>query len=312
MKGRLVMGIGNRARSGLWCSVVSASLILLGLGGSPSARCDDQNVAVEEDLFPDEKPADGAADDARNRANQFEMALEQYDQWVFGGGRLDQSARERLQDMLDVRCQAVRQVANLTDAQVQKLQLAGKADIQRFLRRYDAGRAKFEVVRRDRAEFNNIWQDIQPLQQQINAGLFESDSVFQKVLARIIDSQQSDTLSKDAAARRKFGYEARVERAIAQWDKLTPLTRIQRDGLMKLLLATPPPKRFGEHDTYYILWRLSEVPEKQIRPLLEPTQWKFIRQQREQGTMMKQFLEQQQVVPDDDAEAGDAPAAEVR
>lgn len=265
-----------------------------------------KDVPADDDLFPDEP-----APQEQVQQGRFEIGPEQFDQWVFGGqfGNGERRSGEaKLSDLLEARCQSVQRVVHLSDSQVMKLKLAGHGDIHRFMQKVEVVRVKFDQVRHDQQRFNEIWQDIQPLQEQMNAGLFDGKSLFQKVLGAILDEQQANTLNQDEFERRKFGYEACIGRMIVQLEKSVPLTSRQREILIESLRDTPPPARFGPNDQYYVLWRLSEVPEEKLRPTFTALQWNLIQRQRQQGAQMKGFLEQSQFMP----AAQEVPAADAQ
>ena len=251
---------------------------------------------LEENLFPDEKierPAE--------QGPQFEVRLEQIDQWVFGNvvgrGQSGTSGIDRLNVLLSARCEGIASVVSLSEDQVRKLRLAGRGDIHRFMEKVDAVHVKFEAVRNDQEKMNQMWQEVQPLQQQFQAGLFGAGSLFNKVLSEILDEQQLYNVRTDEQKRQRFGYQARIWRALAQLERSTPLTKEQRDKLLDLLLATPPPLRFGQHDHYYVLWQLSKIPEEKIRPHFDETQWKAILLHRKQGDRMAGFLRSNKMIP---------------
>lgn len=253
---------------------------------------------LEENLFPDEK-----VERPPDRANRFVVGPEQIDACIFGNVvRRDQSGisgSDRLESLLSARCESIASVVSLSQDQVSKLRLAGHGDIHRFMEKVDEVRIKFDAVRNDQEKMNQMWQEVQPLQQQVQAGLFGTGSLFNKVLSEILDDQQLYDVRTDEEKRLRFGYQARIWRAVAQLERSTPLTKEQRDKLLELLLATPPPLRFGQQDHYYVLWQLSKIPEEKIKPLFDEAQWKIILLHRQQGDRMAGFLKSNKMVPAD-------------
>lgn len=74
------------------------------------------------------------------------------------------------------------------------------------------------------------------------------------------------------------------------------LTDTQRQELEKLLLATPPPKKFGSNDFYYAMWQATKLPEEKLQSLLDSRQMRIFRQISERMKGYKVMLEQQGVM----------------
>ena len=251
---------------------------------------------LEENLFPDEK-----IEQPVEQGDRFEVGREQINQWVFGNveGRRQSGTNgiDRLNVLLSVRCESIASVVSLSEDQVSKLRLAGRGDIHRFVEKLDAVHLKFDSVRNDQEKMNQMWQEVQPLQKQFQAGLFGAGSLFNKVLSEILDEQRLYNVRTDEQKRQRFGYQARIWRALTHLERSTPLTKEQRDKLLELLLETPPPLQFGQHDHYYVLWQLSKIPEEKLRPLFDESQWKAILLQRQQGSRMDAFLRRHKMIP---------------
>ena len=199
---------------------------------------------LEENLFPDEK-----IEQPVEQGDRFEVGREQINQWVFGNveGRRQSGTNgiDRLNVLLSVRCESIASVVSLSEDQVSKLRLAGRGDIHRFMEKLDAVHLKFDSVRNDQEKMNQMWQEVQPLQKQFQAGLFGAGSLFNKVLSEILDEQQLYNVRTDEQKRQRFGYQARIWRALTHLERSTPLTKEQRDKLLELLLETPPHSSSG-------------------------------------------------------------------
>ena len=63
--------------------------------------------------------------------------------------------------------------------------VAARGDVVQFFEKVEVVRKKFLLVRKDQQKFNEIWQDISPLQMQFQAGLFGEDSFYNKTLRKI-------------------------------------------------------------------------------------------------------------------------------
>ena len=86
------------------------------------------------------------------------------DQWVFQRDRDAAGARKRLDAQLALQVEAIDRACALTDAQKQKLRLAGRGDIRRFFDRYEAVKQRFQLMRPDAQKLDELQPDIRPLQ----------------------------------------------------------------------------------------------------------------------------------------------------
>jgi hypothetical protein len=254
-------------------TVLACSLIA---GSSVNAQSDD-----------DDTPA------APAQVMHFEIQENQFEQWVFQNWQSTQMARTQLEKLLGLQIDDVDRAGKLTETQRKKVQLAGGGDIKRFFEQVEVVRNKFLLVRKDQQRFNEIWQDIQPLQMTINTGLFEDGSLFHKTLRKTLTAEQSARYDQNQRDRRAFRYQAKVALAVAMLENAMPLRDEQRQQFIRLLMEeTKPPRKSGQHDYYVIMWQASRLPEDKLKPLFDAAQWKVLSQQFTQMRGMEQFLKQ--------------------
>ena len=245
----------------------------------------------------------GAAADAQNddddapaapaNVMHFEVQENQFEQWVFQNWQSAQAARTQLEKMLGLQIDDVDRAGQLTEAQRKKIQLAGGGDIKRFFEQVEVVRKKFLLVRKDQQKFNEIWQDIQPLQMTINTGLFDDGSLFSKSLRKTLTADQAVRYEQNQRDRRAFRYRAKVDLAVAMLENAMPLRDEQRLQFTRLLMEeTKPPRKSGQYDYYVIMWQASRLPEGKLKPLFDNAQWKVLSQQFTQMRGMEQFLKQ--------------------
>ncbi len=226
-------------------------------------------------------------------AQAFEMPENQFDQWVFQNLQTATAARSKLEKMLTLQSEDVHRACELTEAQARKLQLAGRGDIKRFFEKVEVVRQKFLLVRKDQQRFNDIWQDIQPLQTVFADGLFSDGSIFRKTLKNTLDERQYEHYAKLQRERNLFRYRAKVELVVAMLENAVPMRDEQRQKLITFIIdETPTPHRFGQWDYYLVMWNLSKIPETKLKPLFDATQWKALAPQLAQGRGMEQWLKQ--------------------
>lgn len=227
----------------------------------------------------------------------FEIAESNFDQWIFGSQNAQQGM-QRVESQLTLQVAAVDKACGLTDAQLAKLRLAGQGDVKRFLDDVAVARKKFMRVRRNRNAFNKIWQEIQPLQIRINAGLFGESSFFRKVVSRTLTDAQSSTYEQTLWERSQFRYTAKLQLVVAMMERNMPLRAEQRERFIELLKTeTKPPKAFGQYDYYVILYQLTRVPDEKLKPIFDAAQWKVLKQYTAQARAMEAWLKQQKILP---------------
>ena len=259
-----LLAVRPRLRFGLVCAFAFVVLVAV-FGAETVVRAQDEE--------------DEAAAAMQVQAN-FEVGEENFDQWVFGNQRNAAGGRKRLETQLKLQSDEVERACKLTEAQKKKLQLAGRGDIKRFYDRVEEVRKKFLLVRKDQQKFQEIWQDIQPLQMTLNSGLFDDQSFFHKTLRRTLNAEQAEHYELAEHQRRTFRYRAKVELVVATLENGLPLRDEQRRKLIQLILdETKPPRKFGQYDYYMVMLQVSKLPENKLKPLFDNAQWKVLNQQ---------------------------------
>lgn len=249
------------------------------LGGSSTAMAQDE----------DDEPAAVQQLQVQN----FEMPENQFDSWVFQNLPSVAAARKKLDQMLTLQLDDVDRACQLTEPQRKKLQLAGRGDMLQFFEQIEVVRKKFLLVRKDQQKFNEIWQDISPLQMKFQAGLFGQDSFYHKTLRNMLKGEQLSKYSQIDGERRKFQYRAKVELVVAMLENALPLRDEQRQKLITLVVdETKPPRSFGQQDYYIVMWNISKIPEKTLKPLFSAAEWKVLNQQFAQVRGLEQWLKQ--------------------
>lgn len=248
---------------------------------------------------------------------EFNIDESNFDQWVFQGNGNAAAGKERLKARLNLQVAEIDRLCGLTSEQKEKLLLAARGDSKKFFDQVEEIRKKFLAVKNDQHAFNNIWQDIQPLQRQISIGLHGETSLFYKSLQRTLTSEQMRRYRDVQDDRRKYRYRASIEVVLTNLENSVPLKHSQHEALVKLILEeTPTPIAFGQYDQYLIMHHLSKL-EAKVRPLLDDRQWKLMSTNFDQARGMEQFLIQQGLLPKEELRAGnrlaeDAPADAAR
>ena len=149
-------------------------------------------------------------------------------------------ARTRFDSALALRIDDLERACGVTEAQKKKLKLAGRGDIKRIFDRVEELKRKFLQNQND--PNNNIWQAIQPLQVEVNAGLFGEGSIFQKTIKQTLNGDQVSRYDSLVLERKLSRYRSTVEWFVVHLDKALGLSDDQRRRFTELILSeTEPP-----------------------------------------------------------------------
>jgi len=216
---------------------------------------------------------------------------QQFEQWVFQGAGNAQGARERFDRRVALKLAALGRKHSLTDEQRKKLKLAARGDIKRLFDEVEVLRQKFHAAKGDGNNIGVLWQQIQPIQQKLQHGVFNEQSLFSKVLNQTLDAEQTATQKAAQAERHRFRYRATVEAAITMMEDMVALNEIQREAMIKLLTEkTTPPELFGQYDYYYVMYRLSQLPAAELDAVLDERQTQLLAPHLQQMRGMRQML----------------------
>jgi hypothetical protein len=171
-------------------------------------------------------------------------------------------------------------------------------DTLRFFERVTQIKKKFAAVKQDQQQINNIFQEIQPLQLTLQAGLFGEASFLHKTIRKTLNTEQTARYDEVELERRTFRYRAKIGLTVAMLENGLPLRDDQRQRVLKLLEATQPPRKFGQYDYYYVMWQFSQLPEDQLKPIFTAEQWKTLSRQFQQARGMEPFLKQNEMLPE--------------
>jgi hypothetical protein len=266
--------------------VVAALLAIVGSG----------TVARGQD---DEEPDDDAvpANQMAGVMIQQMPNIEQVDQWVFGRFGGSGGARTRLDSTLALRLEDLGRTCGITEAQKKKLKLAGRGDVKRFFDRVEELKRRFQALSDPNV---NIWQEIQPLQIEINAGLFGDSSLYAKTIRSTLTADQTTRYESVLKQRRLARYRSTVAWFVVHVDKGLGLRDDQRQRFVELLInETRPPRKFGQGDYWYLMLQTARVPEAKLKTVFDAPQWRLLSRQFAQARGMEQWLKTNGVVPDD-------------
>lgn len=229
--------------------------------------------------------------------NGFMMDEANFDQQIFRGSGNAAAGRARINSHLKLKLDEVNRVCDLTEAQQKKLTLAARGDMKRFFDQVEEVRKKFLAVKNDPNGFNQIWQELSPLQQKQAAGLFGESSIYAKTLRKTLTDEQQAKYRIVVEERRRFRYRATIEVSLTSLGNTVALRHDQHEALLKLLVEeTQPPYLFGQYDNHLVMYRLAQLPVNKVKPLLDERQWKLLQQQFNQARGLEAHLVQSGII----------------
>jgi hypothetical protein len=265
---------------------------------------------AQDDDEPEENQNAQAAAMIRDVMVQQMPNVEQVDQWIFGRFGGSGGARNKLDSSLKLRIDDLDRACHISDLQKKKLLLAGRGDIKRFFDKIEEVKRKFQNGQNDLNA--NIWQDIQPLQVELNTGLFGDDSIYRKSISRTLGGDQISRYESLVRERKMVRYKATIEWFVVHLDKGLGFSDDQRQHFVELLVnESRPPKKFGQGDYWYLMLQTARVPESRLKPIFDVPQWRLLSRQFDQARGMEAWLKSNGVVPDDEKENEKAHSAKI-
>ena len=245
----------------------------------------------------DDEPVENAVVQAPQFA--FTLSDQQFDMWAFGNRGNAESVRSMFDGLLSRKTLSVNRLCGLTRAQSKKLELAGRGDVKRYFDRFEEKREKHLGTIHDQDAFNEAIRDINSLQSALDIGLFGDGSLFEKTLATVVSEKQWAAYRQTLRERTLFVYRAKVELVAALLGNTLGLSTEQRQKIGALLLEeTRPPKKYGNYDSYVVLYQAARLPEEKIRPMLHGFQWLALKRIFARALALEPMLRQNDVLPE--------------
>jgi hypothetical protein len=236
---------------------------------------------------------------AANAAQRNEGEIN-FDQQIFPGLTNAADGKRRLETQVKFQLTEIDRACQLTEAQRERLTLAARGDLQRFLEQVEVVRRKFDAVKHDQDKLGQVWQELQPLQIRQARGFTGPDTVLAKVLGKTLNEEQAKQVEAAQAERRRFRYEAGIGISLNSMEAWVALTKNQRQALTKLLLELPPPRVFGQYDHMLVNYRLASLPQTKVQPIFDNRQWQALQQYLAQARAMREHLIEQGYISRDE------------
>jgi hypothetical protein len=216
----------------------------------------------------------------------------------------------RSRALAEKRLARIDDACGLTDAQRRILRLAIESDIRRFAAEVDETRGKYAGVRvnlndqEGQKKWHQFQQDVQQCRQRLRS-LFDSGSLFAKVLPTTLDDRQVAGIEAELRARRSFRWRAMVTSVVLKLDDMLGLSQQQHDLIEVALIAREPRLRIDElaagqenghlqQNLVYMV--LSGADTDPIKAATSERQWRTLSLLMNQGKSMRSWIEQQGIL----------------
>ncbi len=251
-----------------------AFFCVLALAAAP-ARADDDDDLIDKSA----KPA----------ANEREIIFaapgvdQNIDNWVYGNDDGANSVQETLESRLQMKTGPLARTFNLSDNQKQKLLLAGRGDIRRFLGRVEQLKSRYHRNRLTVDDWRVVRQESLHLRASLS-GLFAGDSaLFAKTLSSVLTPEQFASLDQVEVERRAFQHRAGVHMTVLRLSTALGLSDDQWKRLEEVLLKETRPAQFSDRPypaAYFnvVYGQMRSIPREKLQPIFEPWQWRIMQQ----------------------------------
>lgn len=234
------------------------------------------------------------------RAQDFQVDPSTIDAWIFQRQGGPEQAKKSLAAQIELKIEAVKSIIPLEEKQTQQMKLAGEGDIKRFFDGVTELKRKVSSMEMNQNAVNEAYQLTVPLQQKLAAGIFNRDSLLQKVLRGTLSSEQLEALEVAEKQRREQILSTLVKGYLANLDRSLPMTAEQLTRLTALLIdETANDKLEGEYGLYVVGYRLSKINDKKLSEILREPQLKVLQQVFGEMRGIEGFLRQQGMISDD-------------
>jgi hypothetical protein len=214
--------------------------------------------------------------------------------------RLERLLKERhgstevLEKHLVSRISELQVLYHLSDPQVEKLRLAGRGDIKRYMDRLDS-----LVKRMTESEDSSLAREARDLERTRDR-LFDDGSLLSKTIVNTLSQEQLAQIEATIRQENMLLYRDAVKQAAQRLAGLANLSVLQTDELSRLILAeTRPPRRFGRSDYALVMFQASTLSESKLEPIFLEDQWKVLKAHFKSWSDAEQFLKSEGFVFDD-------------
>lgn len=201
-----------------------------------------------------------------------------------------QAARDEVEMRLKVRIKEINEVCELTPAQAQKLDLAGRWEIKRLFKRIEAAQRTFESVRDNLGDVTKVYEEVYSLRLSFTSQAFHEGTSFHKVALSCLTQEQIPRYQQQLEDRFLLRRMALQKSFIATVNMRNSLEKEQVASLEALLNELPVNP--GPYEGRVLWYLASQVPEERYREILNDDQWRKLQAnfalRRDLGQLLKQ------------------------
>ncbi len=220
-----------------------------------------------------------------NNAGQFGFGDNFVEQQLFPQQQTAKKARKHLEEKLGSRIEILQGVFGLTETQKSDLELSGMGDIHVFMRECDKLVKKWKP---DQGNWNQIWQEIHPLQSRLNLGLHEEGSMFNRTLMTLLDESQRTSLEDRREQMRVREAEVQIHQLVVAIDQQVCMEKDRRERLTTFLMdRIRIPKRNSDPQvqgmsSYLAYYQMALLPEEELKSHFLEEEWEQMEPQLKQ------------------------------
>lgn len=195
-------------------------------------------------------------------------------------GKSEAVFRQGIEDALLLRVDRLRQVCDLDESQVKKLELAVRGDTSRLFREIAELREQTkDYDMNNQEEANEAWQAIMPMQQRLASDVFPDGSLLDRIQSKILDEAQAKKLADFEARRREKMLRSIVRMTLTQLELTVPVTAEQREKLLELLSEQALPKgKVNDQVLPYLGYTmLARLEDEHLNEVLDENQYKILK-----------------------------------
>jgi hypothetical protein len=203
------------------------------------------------------------------------------------GGKVDSFFYARFggespQDALDTRLRnkvaELARTAGLSQAQKEKLLLAGAGDIHHLIDQINGIKVKFQTERAELRDLDHLFNELRPFLDVGTHSIFDANSLFAKALAKMLTSEQVARYQRIDRERSLFQHRAGVRMTALRLSTALGLSDEQRQRLEQVLFQETQPTRitgpaFPAAYFLAVYVQINRIPDEHLKSFLEPWQW---------------------------------------
>jgi hypothetical protein len=261
--------------------VLASTLVFLGCIGTASAQPP-----------PDVDEAEARRQGIARRLVELAVRDLLGEEWV-------SEARQELALQLAKQLADIDRTCSLTDAQMTKLQLAGRGDIKRLFDRYHQVIRKSQMIECNDQTLQELREEANQVQIPLHFGLFHEDSLMAKSLPNTLTAEQLARYDAMAGERRELRHRINVLNAVIMLN--IQLRQEQRQALIALMTReTTSSRKPSQYDSQVLLLQLGRVSQQKLKPLFDQDQWEIMKRMLAKYQQMEPLLKRTSLLPAQD------------